>query len=501
MTIRVLVRLLAFAAVALSLASARDDDQRPGTGELWYRVDLAGKRAGYMHSSETVADGKLVTRSDLMLSIRRAETDVVRVRVEYEFEETSDGKPLRAVSTQTLGASPTTISVRFLPDKIEQSTASGTGKPTVVEVPLPEGAWLTPGASVEYIRKRLEAGAKEFTVRTMEPSMGMAMIVTTHKVLEQTTFDTGERTIPVFRVASTVDRMPGITTESLIDVTGQPVKLSMSFGGIPMTMTVTDRANATLAPDAPELMKSTLVKPDRPIARARETRRAVYALSVADGELEWADTGGVQSLERRSPREVVVTVDLARSAPVKLDDAERAKALASSTLVTSADEGVKALAARADKGKPATAAARAEAMRRIVHEHIRSKNLGVGFGSAADTARSREGDCSEHAVLLAAMLRAGGIPARVVSGLVYVDSFAGVDGVFGYHMWAQALLPDETGVERWVDLDATLGASTPFDATHIAVVASVLDDADSFDSMVAVSSLLGRLRISVKETR
>ena len=40
--------------------------------------------------------------------------------------------------------------------------------------------------------------------------------------------------------------------------------------------------------------------------------------------------------------------------------------------------------------------------------------------TAAEVARSREGDCTEHAVLLAALARARGIPARVAMGLVYV---------------------------------------------------------------------------------
>ena len=39
-------------------------------------------------------------------------------------------------------------------------------------------------------------------------------------------------------------------------------------------------------------------------------------------------------------------------------------------------------------------------------------------------ARTRSGDCSEHAVLLTALLRARGIPARVSHGLVYLEQRA-----------------------------------------------------------------------------
>ena len=73
-------------------------------------------------------------------------------------------------------------------------------------------------------------------------------------------------------------------------------------------------------------------------------------------------------------------------------------------------------------------------MRASVHHYIDDKSLGVGFASASEVCATREGDCSEHAVLLVALLRAAGIPSRAVSGVVYVDSFVGERQVFGFHV-------------------------------------------------------------------
>lgn len=107
-------------------------------------------------------------------------------------------------------------------------------------------------------------------------------------------------------------------------------------------------------------------------------------------------------------------------------------------------------------------------------------------------------------MLLAALLRTQGIPSRVVSGVVYVDQFVGNREVFGYHMWTQALLPDEPdrlgdpeAVHRWVDLDA---AVRPFGGTHIAMATSGLADGDVINSMVALVDLLGDLEVEVIET-
>ena len=123
------------------------------------------------------------------------------------------------------------------------------------------------------------------------------------------------------------------------------------------------------------------------------------------------------------------------------------------------------------------------ALRDLVHNHISSKHLSTAYASASETARTGSGDCTEHAVLLAAVLKARAIPARVCHGLVYVelggdaisgeapsraaggDQAGGAAGAtvaadgsaapatapaqFGWHMWTQAMVR-----RRPMDLDA-----------------------------------------------
>jgi transglutaminase-like putative cysteine protease len=97
----------------------------------------------------------------------------------------------------------------------------------------------------------------------------------------------------------------------------------------------------------------------------------------------------------------------------------------------------------------------AEATKKIesfVSEYIENRSLSVGYASAAEVAASRVGDCTEFAVLTAAMCRAVGIPARVVSGIVYVQSLGGRENVFGGHMWIGNGEPAD-----FLNLAATLG--------------------------------------------
>ena len=85
----------------------------------------------------------------------------------------------------------------------------------------------------------------------------------------------------------------------------------------------------------------------------------------------------------------------------------------------------------------------------------------LGYASAEEALRTRSGDCTEYAVLLAALARARNIPARVSYGLVYADRFSGKKDVFSPHAWVQAW----TGT-RWESYDAGIGE---FDATHLAL--------------------------------
>jgi hypothetical protein len=102
-----------------------------------------------------------------------------------------------------------------------------------------------------------------------------------------------------------------------------------------------------------------------------------------------------------------------------------------------------------------------ERLRRFVSGYITPHGLDVGYASAMEVVSHPQGDCTEYAVLLAALARAQEIPARVVTGMVYSDRYGGRPHVFVPHAWVQAWIDG-----RWRSYDAAL---RHFDSSHIAL--------------------------------
>ncbi len=78
-----------------------------------------------------------------------------------------------------------------------------------------------------------------------------------------------------------------------------------------------------------------------------------------------------------------------------------------------------------------------------VFRAIWKKSTRFGFAGLREVLDSREGDCTEHAVLLVGLLRRAGYPARLAYGFVLMEE----DGFVG-HAWTEAFLD---GRWQWLD--------------------------------------------------
>ena len=480
----------------LALVSLLGSPLRAQDYERWYVIEISGQRAGWAMLTQTTGDERITTRSKTHLSIKRGAAEV-RMTTDAEFVETAEHKPVSIVVTQKLGAGPTELKGTYEGDGVH-IVKTHDGQQEAKIVPLPEGEWLTPAAADRYVRQRLAAMPEKIVVRTIELGGGLdvesalAPAVITRTRLEPATLKVGTREVSGVRCVTTSSTQPDIESKEVLDMLGVPMRSEVSFGPLVMVMTAADRNVALAGGEAPELMIRTFISPDREIAHARTSRKAVFLVSVGEGALPAIPSSGAQNVERVDDRTARVTIDLARQSPAPDADPANADFGRSSGTITSGDARVQALALA---GGPTPE--NAEKARRAVHAFINRKNLDVGFATAAEVARTRTGDCTEHAVLLAAVLRAMNIPSRAAAGLVYADEFEGEKGIFAYHMWTQALLDLGEG-PTWVDLDATMPDAVPFDATHIALVVSPLADGQTDQVFTSLVSAIGRLKIKVE---
>lgn len=492
--------LLLCSMLVLLCASAARGEQ--ASTERWSVIEMGGKRVGHLHTRETAEpDGRIRTDMRMELKLARGET-AVSMGVETAFLETAAGEPVWMSSTQRFGGQPVTARYDFGPEKVTITTEQN-GQKSTSEAPRPEGAWTTPAATRRIVEAKLDEGAKTFSISTVDPIVGLTPVKADYAVEGPTTVEAFGKTVAAVKWRVTPSFPPGASSVEYVDREGETIRSELAVGAIRMTVLASEKEVALSDVEPAEMMASTLVRPDRPIAQPRGLRIAVFTLSLPDGELPDIPTQGAQRAERIDARTVRVHVDIDDVAPAPDAEIADESFRRPSSAIDSADPEVLRLAKTAlaqGAGIVAGApddSARAETLRRFVHGYIDRKDLAIGLATASDVARTRQGDCTEHAALLAAMLRAAGIPSRIASGLVYVDDFLGEQGVFGYHMWTQALL-EVDGAKRWVDLDATLSADTPSDATHIALSVSAMRDGDTLNSMAVLAPVLGRLMVKVE---
>ena len=147
-------------------------------------------------------------------------------------------------------------------------------------------------------------------------------------------------------------------------------------------------------------------------------------------------------------------------------------------------------------------------MENWVYNNITNKNYSLNFANAVQVLETKSGDCTEHAVLLASLLRAAGIPSKVVVGLIYTDI---PQSSFGYHMWTKAYIGEnELSKEKqsssfntpalqnkWIDLDATLTYKN-FVPTHIAMAETSLNNlSDRADLLINVLKSFSSIKIEI----
>lgn len=423
--------------------------------EQWFTVLLDGRKIGSFESQREVREGAVMTRQTLDLVLDRAGSPVA-LRSTETATETIDGKPLAFGSASKLSGSESVVEGRVRDGNVEITTRNG-GETRQRRMPWPTDALLPEGLRLAGIHAGLRAGTRYHALAFQPSSLDAAEVSSVVQAPEDIELPSGRlRLSPVEQTIA----FPGapMKMRAWVDAEQTVHKLSMPIMGVELTLMACDRACAG-APNQPsDVFERTLMRSPRPLAHAELQGTVRYTLAPRNhgAALNLPQTDEQRS--KRSGEDWIVTVSRDAHAST-LGEPQPDDFRPNDWLQSTAPEVVQ-LAHRA----VGTAQAPRERMQRIetfVRGYIRDKNLDVGYASALEVVRNPVGDCTEHAVLVAALGRALGIATRVVDGLAYAPGFAGKDQVFVPHAWAQAFVDG-----RWQSFDAALPG---FDAGHIAL--------------------------------
>src|SRR6185369_1750667 len=196
--------------------------------------------------------------------------------------------------------------------------------------------------------------------------------------------------------------------------------------GLQQEVVRTTKADALKPTDAKfDLLVASTVPLKQDLPNAHTTRRAVYRAHLKSGSIAGLFSQDLsQQVKAIDDQTSQITVTAVRpNKPETIDPSLKEASpttedLSSSNFIQSDDLVITQMAARiapneTDPWKVACA------LEKFVAQTVHNKNFSTAFATAAEVARSLEGDCTEHAVLLAALCRARQIPARVAVGLVY----------------------------------------------------------------------------------
>ncbi len=333
------------------------------------------------------------------------------------------------------------------------------------------------------VRRGLKVG-DEYSLKVFNLD-SLSTINTDVKVLRKEDIEYDGEIIEVFVTDYTLDFMGGITTRQWMSVDGEVYRMEMP--SMSMNCVKVDQEEALGAVGQLDLIEGTKIslageRPDSGIRRFKVkailSEGDLLSTFVAD------DRQTVQAGDnpREGSIEVILTSVNEKQAPRRpVNHPKLLPYLSPSVYIESDDPDIirKAKEVAGDEDNTWKAAKK---VCEWVNRNIKDKNYKVGFGTAKQTLKDLQGDCSEHTVLFVGLARSLGIPSRIATGLVYHND------AFYYHFWP------EVYAGRWVAMEPTLG-QVQADATHIKFITSPVETESALEFGEGVLKTMNKLRL------
>jgi hypothetical protein len=443
----------------VAVAAPSDPDPAPSQAR-WLAVQIEGQPVGRTHEVvDGVAGGGFATRTATELRIGRL-GKVVEMATDFTLTEDAQGA-LQAVRGEIrLSRQVTTSEVSFATGAA--TVRESAGGPVHTRSVAVDGPLLGPEAVRRLIAAKLRAAGDTAEYRTWSPALAAPHRVQyTAEDFETVAVDGAPTRLLRVKIVAEGESAPHM---AWFDTAGRELRsqIALPFGAMVATL-------ARAEPRMPggelpaDVLTRTLIRSNVRLPGPRALDRLVVRIDLDEiGRIPPLGGAGERVTAQDAHGAVVEVV---RAEPPARGAAETPigpEYLAAGAIIDPSEPAVRAIAAEVTDGA-VDAWDRAQRLTRWVTEHM-TFDLGVGFAPAAELVRDRHGTCAGYAVLLASLLRAAHIPARLDMGLAYTG------GIFGGHAWVEAWIGG-----HWVPLDAALPGDGPADAARIALASDALD--------------------------
>ena len=462
--------------------------------DRWYEVYLGESKVGFAHSTMTLVDGEVRSESVFEMKIKRA-GQVIEMKVAERTRETTEGKILGFSGETLMAGIPITKKGWIEGDEIVVMEKQFFRESTK-RYPLDAKGKMTWGF-LKFLRERgfekegltHEASIYSSDFGMAKPTRAIVRTLGPRKIMledkETTAYETE---------IEMVTKLGSMKTTNWLDKEGVAVRTKMKMGGLAIDIRQASEKQAKMEmPLQEDFLLNTVISLGTQIPK--DAKRSVFRLKAKSGKLpDIAYQGNTQKVRRVDEQTIEVEVlaedwnviKQGKGHPLQVGAEFREPNI----LIDCEDQMVKNLARHGSRGSRNVFEI-ADKLCRFVSRYVSNKNFSVGFASASEVARKREGDCTEHGILLAALGRAVGIPSRVATGIVYVKKFKGMNDALVYHMWTQFYLKG-----RWVNLDSAL-RKVRCPADRIILFVTSLKNDSLVESMLPTSELMDNLAVEM----
>jgi hypothetical protein len=461
--------------------------------EIWEETYLQGVKVGF-----TKTEIAKVREGDATL-IRCRQTGELHLKrdgqtsdqsMSFTCWQTEDGKLIQFESQMEGGGSKTLGSGQVERNQLRTKTLTvGKTQRQSFDWKPEYGGYV---AVDESLRKQpLKPKEKRTIVSLTAPINSPAATQLTAENYEVTSLRTGKQKLLKVR-ASTILGEQTLDSELWVTEKGEILKTRQPFGLETYRTTKSIATNLATIGEV-DLLRSTIVKPKGEARKLAAAHRAVYLIRLKEGNPAKSFSNCLShQLKAESDHSARLIITAIRPDVPKMLAEKNPKPAADDLLPTSyiqSDDAEVVRLASSVASEEKDSWKVACALEKFVDETITDKNFGSALATAAEVARTKAGDCTEHSVLFAALCRARKIPARVAFGLIYSEHLGG----FAYHMWTEVWVSD-----RWIPMDATLGQGG-IGCDHIKLGDSNLKGSESLAAMASVAQVLNQLEVEILE--